>query len=97
MTNKFNFDLQKIYDFITFQRDETNKLYKYLENNEFGKLNIIDNFAKHLDLELNNDLRVALISRLVSLKSDSFIPLSDPLLEITKKTTNKEICLKINQ
>ena len=72
MTNKFNFDLQKIYDFITFQRDETNKLYKYLENNEFGKLNIIDNFAKHLDLELNNDLRVALISRLVSLKSDSF-------------------------
>ena len=39
-------DLQKIYDFLNDEKNETNKLIAHLENEEFDKLQIINDFAK---------------------------------------------------
>ena len=38
-------DLQKIYDYLDEQKAKTNELLKFLENSEFEKLTIIDEFA----------------------------------------------------
>ncbi len=74
MTEKqFLNDIQKLYDYITTQKANTNTLYAYLEQKEFDKLTIIDEFASSLQLTLNNDLRVALVTRLVSLRDDSLV------------------------
>ena len=64
---KFLEDIQKLYDFISTQKDEINKLYEYLENNEDEKLEIIKVFANSLNLTLNDDLKLALLTRLVNL------------------------------
>ncbi|HFU76117.1 MAG TPA: CiaB protein, partial [Arcobacter sp.] len=69
---KFLEDIQKVYDYITNKKTDLNELYKYLENNEFDKLDIIDRFAKSLGVELDDELRVALVTRLVNLRDDSF-------------------------
>uniref|UniRef100_UPI004048BF7C invasion protein CiaB n=1 Tax=Aliarcobacter sp. TaxID=2321116 RepID=UPI004048BF7C len=66
-------DLQKIYDFLNEQKIVTNKLIAHLENEEFEKLSIIDDFAKILGLEMTSDLRFALVTRLVSLRDDSLV------------------------
>lgn len=72
MDNNFKEDVQKVYDYITNKKTKLNELYKYLENNEFDQLTIIERFAKDLELELDDELRVALVTRLVSLRDDSF-------------------------
>ena len=79
-------DLQKIYDFLNNQKTETNKLIAHLENEEFDKLQIINDFAKKLDLTMTKDLRFALVTRLVGLRDDS-------LVQVLKKLqkTEKEI------
>ena len=79
-------DLQKIYDFLNDQKNETNKLIAHLENEEFDKLQIINDFAKKLDLTMTKDLRFALVTRLVGLRDDS-------LVQVLKKLqkTEKEI------
>ena len=66
-------DLQKIYDFLNDQKTVTNELISHLENEEFEKLSIIDDFAKILKLEMTSDLRFALVTRLVSLRDDSLV------------------------
>ena len=68
-------DTQKIYDFITTEKAHTNKLFEYIENKDFDKLAIIDDFAKQLgfDENLSDDKRLALITRLVSLRDDSLV------------------------
>lgn len=70
---KFLEDIQKIYDFIGSQKDEINTLYEYLENDEDEKLKIIEKFAKSLNLTLNDDLKLALVTRLVNLRDDSLV------------------------
>ncbi|WP_321468189.1 invasion protein CiaB [Halarcobacter sp.] len=70
---KFIDDLTEVYEFLDAQKNNVNKLISYLENNEFDKLTIIDDFAKALDLEMKDDLRVALITRLVNLRDDSLV------------------------
>ena len=70
---KFLEDIQKLYDFISTQKDEINKLYEYLENNEDDKLEIIKTFANTLNLTLNDDLKLALLTRLVNLRDDSLV------------------------
>ncbi|WP_320033519.1 invasion protein CiaB [Halarcobacter sp.] len=70
---KFINDLTEVYEFLDAQKNSVNKLISYLENNEFEKLTIIDDFAKALDLEMKDDLRVALITRLVNLRDDSLV------------------------
>jgi len=66
-------DIQIVYNFITKQKEDVNKLYVFLETNQFDKLEIINTFAKNLNLNMSNNLRVALIIRLVSLRDDSLI------------------------
>ncbi len=70
---KFLEDIQKLYDFISTQKDDINKLYEYLENNEDEKLEIIKVFANSLNLTLNDDLKLALLTRLVNLRDDSLV------------------------
>ncbi|MCG3687462.1 invasion protein CiaB [Aliarcobacter butzleri] len=76
-------DLQKIYDFLNDQKTKTNELIKFLENKEFYKLTLIDDFAKSLNLEMNSDLRFALVTRLVNLRDDS-------LVQVLKKLEKNE-------
>ena len=76
-------DLQKIYDYLDEQKAKTNELLKFLENKEFDKLFIIDDFAKSLDLKMSDDLRFALVTRLVNLRDDS-------LVQVLKKLEKSE-------
>ena len=76
-------DLQKIYDFLNDEKTQTNKLISFLENEEFDKLGLIDNFAKALKLEMTSDLRFALVTRLVNLRDDS-------LVQVLKKLEKNE-------
>ena len=76
-------DLQKIYDFLDTQKSQTNQLIKHLEDKEFEKLTIIDNFAKALNLTMKDDLRFALVTRLVNLRDDS-------LVQVLKKLEKSE-------
>ena len=76
-------DLQKIYDFLNDEKTQTNKLISFLENEEFDKLGLIDDFAKALKLEMTSDLRFALVTRLVNLRDDS-------LVQVLKKLEKNE-------
>ncbi|RXK00205.1 CiaB protein [Arcobacter sp. CECT 8986] len=71
--NQFLKDVEKIYQFLEEQKNNTNKLITYLEDKEFDKLTIIDDFAKELGLTLDDNLRFALITRLVNLRDDSLV------------------------
>lgn len=73
MKDNFLKDVQKIYDYLSEKKKEVNKLYEFLENSEFEKLEIIDAMANKLELPMSDDLRVALVGRLVSLRDDSFV------------------------
>lgn len=73
MKDKFLSDVQVVYDYLSEKKKEVNKLYQFLENNQFEKLEIIDAMAKQLGLSMSDDLRVALVGRLVSLRDDSFV------------------------
>ncbi len=81
---KFINDLNDIYEFLNFQKSSVNKLISYLENKEFDKLTIIEDFASTLDLEMSDDLRFALVTRLVNLRDDS-------LVQVLKKSIKSEI------
>lgn len=76
-------DLQKIYDFLNDEKTQTNKLIAFLENEEFDKLGLIDDFAKALKLEMTSDLKFALVTRLVNLRDDS-------LVQVLKKLEKNE-------
>ncbi len=76
-------DLQKIYDYLDNEKAKTNELLKFLENKELDKLFIIDDFAKSLDLKISDDLRFALVTRLVNLRDDS-------LVQVLKKLEKSE-------
>jgi len=73
MENKFLQDVQKVYNYLSDKKKEVNKLYEFLEKNQFEKLEIIDTMAQKLGLAMSEDLRVALVGRLVSLRDDSFV------------------------
>ena len=77
-------DLQKIYDYLDNEKAKTNELLKFLENKEFDKLGLIDDFAKALKLEMTSDLRFALVTRLVNLRDDS-------LVQVLKKLGKTEL------
>ena len=72
MTN-FTDDIQKIYDFISEQKDDINKLYEYLEQDQDDNLTIIKEFAKNLGVPISDDIKLALITRLVALRDDSLV------------------------
>ncbi len=71
--DKFLNDLNDLYEYLDYQKNSINKLISHLEKNEFNKLTIIEDFAKNLNLEMNDDLRFALVTRLVNLRDDSLV------------------------
>ena len=71
--NKFLEDLNEVYEYLDAQKSNINKLISHLENKEYEKLTIIDEFAKNLNLDMKDDLRFALVTRLVSLRDDSLV------------------------
>ena len=75
MTNKQKFedDLEKLYNYLQNRKDTINLYYQYLENKEYSKLKLIDDFAKSLDLSITDDVRMAVITRLVNLRDDSLV------------------------
>ncbi|TLS72965.1 invasion protein CiaB [Aliarcobacter thereius] len=66
-------DLQKVYDYLDNQKANINELLQYLENKEFDKLSLINEFANNLELNMTDELRFALLTRLVNLKDDSLV------------------------
>jgi hypothetical protein len=67
-------DIQTIYDFISNLKDNINQIYTHLENSNYEKLTIVDDLAQKLDLQnITNDIRLALITRIVSLRDDSLV------------------------
>lgn len=81
--NKFLNDLAEVYEFLNSQKTNVNKLISHLENNELDKLEIINEFAQTLGLEMSEDLRLALVVRLVNLRDDS-------LVQVLKKKEKNE-------
>lgn len=73
MKDKFLSDVEKLYNYLSDKKKEVNKLYEFLEKNQFEKLEIIDTMAQKLGLAMSEDLQVALVGRLVSLRDDSFV------------------------
>lgn len=67
-------DLNRLYEYLSIDKDEKSKLFEYLENGNIDKLHIIDSFAQYLDLgDINDEVRLALITRLISLRSDALV------------------------
>ena len=66
-------DIQNLYDFISTQKADINKLYEYLEKNEDDKLDLIKQFSNKLNLELTSSLKLALITRVVNLRDDGLV------------------------
>lgn len=73
MQTQFLIDIQNIYDFISNQKENINKLYQHIENNELSKLKIIEQFAQSLQLTLNDETRLALTTRLINLRDDGLV------------------------
>ena len=73
MQKQFLNDIQKLYDFISEQKDSINKIYEYIEKNDLEKLTIIDNFATHLNITMTDEVRLALATRLVNLRDDGLV------------------------
>ncbi len=87
-------DIQKIYNYINERKESVNKLYNYLENKEYDKLTLIDNFASKLEIEdnIDDEIRLALITRVVNLRDDSLIQVlkklgknEDQIIELQEK------------
>lgn len=90
--NKFLEDLAEVYDFLNSQKTNVNKLISYIESNQTEKLQIIDEFASTLGLEMTEDLRLALVTRLVNLRDDSLVQVlkkkqksEDEIIELQEK------------
>lgn len=83
MNDKFLNDLAEVYEYLDLQKNNINKLITYLEDEQLDKLTIIEEFAQKLGLELDSNLRLALVTRLVNLRDDS-------LVQVLKKLGKKE-------
>ncbi len=70
---KFLNDCKKVYEYLNTQKNDVNKIIGDLENKRFENLQIIDEFAKSLELDLSEELRFALVTRLVNLRDDSLV------------------------
>jgi hypothetical protein len=66
-------DIEKLYNYLKNKKQKINQLYSYLETKQYDKLKIIDKFALFLDLKLDDKLRYALVTRIVSLRDDTLV------------------------
>jgi len=90
MNEQFLNDLAEVYEYLGAQKNNINKLISYLENEEYDKLTIIEEFANALGLTLTSDLRFALVTRLVNLRDDSLVQ----VLKKSEKNDNEIIELQ---
>ncbi len=88
--NTFLDHVQTLYNFISDQKDETNKLYNYLETKQYDKLELIEQFEKELELNPSDELKLALITRIVNLRDDS-------LVQVLKQQGYKEDTIQVLQ
>ena len=63
--------MQKLYNYILDRLDRLNKNYTFLEKKAYDKLSFFDNFAKKLSLSVDDELYLALITRLINLREDN--------------------------
>lgn len=89
-TNFLN-HLSEIYDYLNTQKTNVNKLISYIETNKLDKLEIIEKFAQDLNLQLNEDLRLALVTRLVNLRDDSLVQV------LKKRDKNDEEIIELQE
>ncbi len=69
-----NKGLTELYNYLDQQKKELNELYSAFENSDLSKLTIIDDFAQYLDLNnIDDSMRLALITRLVNLRDDALV------------------------
>lgn len=67
-------DVSLIYDYLDEQKTSINQYITYLENKEYDKLERINQFASKLGLsDIDDNIRLALITRLVNLRDDSLV------------------------
>lgn len=67
-------DIQTIYNFIGNRKDDINKLFAHLENGNLDELSIVNDLASILGLDnITDETRLALITRIVSLRDDSLV------------------------
>ena len=92
LKQNFELDLQKLYNYITDTKANINKLYEHLEQGLNDKLTIVDEFADELSLDMTDDLRMALVTRLVSLRDDNLVQVlkkldfsDDKIVELQEK------------
>ncbi len=84
MKKAFYSDLKKIYNITEENQKKLNSFYNILgENPNKEDQNFIDSFLEKIELEINNETRMATISRLVSLRDDA-------LMQVLKKAKFSE-------
>jgi hypothetical protein len=70
MKTKFMEDLQKVYDISISYSDNINKLYDCIKNDNDDR-EFIDSIITKLELEINEESRYAIVSRLVTLRDET--------------------------
>jgi len=67
-------DVNILYDYLDRQKNTINQLITHLESKNYEKLTLIDEFAKELTLDnVDDTVRLALITRIVNLRDDSLV------------------------
>lgn len=67
-------DISILYSYLDEQKNSINQLITHLENKNYNELTLINEFATVLSLENPDDnIRLALITRLVNLRDDSLV------------------------
>ena len=71
--NKIQFfkDLEKVYKLVEKRQAYINSFYEILKEDEQEKSKIIEQMLKSISMPINNETKLAVITRLVSLRSDS--------------------------
>lgn len=65
-------DINRLYVYLDKQKQLDSLLYTYLEDKEYNKLDIVEDFIVFLDIQKRNDeIYLAFITRLVALRGDA--------------------------
>ncbi|DAB34593.1 MAG TPA: CiaB protein [Sulfurospirillum sp. UBA12182] len=74
MRKKFENDLKKLYEFIGQRQVELGKYYEVVEDsNSLMEISFIDEIMQEIGLKFSNQNRLAMISRLVSLRDEQMV------------------------
>ena len=62
--------MSRFHNYLEIQINDINYVFRQFENNPSGDIKIISEFSEFLGIELNEDLKLPLITRLVNLRED---------------------------